>query len=230
MSASCRPRRAPAQVLLLGATGLVGGCCLQLLKARPEVARVWAPLRHDSLAADDKVTALPFDFDDAAAYATLPEVDAVFCCLGQPLDRLDQRDALFRVDYQYPIQVARRYQGTLDAFSIVTSVGISRWSPLYYCRVKARLERDLRDLDLAALHLFQPSLLLGDRDSPHPWQHWFQGRLGPRRSWFRGPLARFRPVGAETLAQAMVGLWLRGEPGLSRLYAPRMETLARELG
>lgn len=230
MSANRQTRRAPAQVLLLGATGLVGGCCLRLLTARPEVSHVWVPLRSDSLVAGEKVTTLAFDFDDPAAYAALPDVDAVFCCLGQPLDHLDQRDALYRVDYHYPLQVARRYQGALEAFSIITSVGISRWSPLYYCRVKARLERDLQQLDLAGLHLFQPSLLLGDRDTPHPWQHWFQGRLGPRRSWFRGPLARFRPIAAETTARAMVGLWLQGQSGVTRLYAPHMEALARELG
>lgn len=230
MSASRRPRHASAQILLLGATGLVGDCCLRLLTARSEVARVWVPVRRDGFVGGEKVTTLPFDFDDDAAYAALPQVDAVFCCLGQPLDRLDQRDALYRVDYLYPMQVARRYQGTLETFSIVTSVGISRWSPLYYCRVKALLERELQTLDLPALHLFQPSLLLGDRHTPHPWQHWFQGRFGPRRGWFRGPLARFRPVAAETLARAMIGLWLQGEPGVARLYAPRMETLARELG
>ncbi|CAM2005156.1 hypothetical protein [Acanthopleuribacter pedis] len=217
---------ATGDVLLLGASGLVGGYCLSALAARPEVRRIYVPLREGSQVDGPKVHAIPFDFDDPDCYRDLPAVEAVFCCLGLPLDRLKDRDALYRVDYAYPIAVARRYKDAVSLFSVVTSVGISRWSPLYYCRIKARLEAELVALRFPALHLFQPSLLLGLRTGIHPWQQWFQAALGPRRGWFFGPLSRFRPVAAETLAQAMVAHWPAAAQGTSRLYAPQIERLA----
>ena len=50
-------------VLLLGATGLVGGHCLQRLIASPEVARVRMLVRHPRRSPHDKVEVCVADFN-----------------------------------------------------------------------------------------------------------------------------------------------------------------------
>ena len=195
--------------LILGASGLVGGHCLKFLLQNDTFARVTALVRRDvpeaTRTVHSKLTWLPFDFKDPSAYEALPAADAVFCCLGQPLNRLHRHRELLEVDCHYPLRVAHRAASTgARHFAIVTSSGISRYSPLYYCRVKAKVERELAELPFTGLHLFQPSLLLGERSDPHPLQAWWGRILTPAAPWFRGPLGRFRPVAAEAVGFAMV--------------------------
>ena len=59
-------------------------------------------------------------------------------------------------------------------------------------------------LQFSTVHIFRPSLLLGDRKD---WRlaEWVAGRLAPVFSpLLLGSLSRFRPVPAKFVAQAMV--------------------------
>ena len=82
------------------------------------------------------------------------------------------------------------------------------------------MESDLRALGYPGLHILRPSLLLGDRRESRPMEQLAQ-RLSPALGWLaRGPMARYAPVQAATVATAMRVIALRDQAGTHVYEAP----------
>lgn len=189
------------KVLLLGASGLVGRECLALLLANPTVQQVdvWlrSALTPDELLAqvlspDDRarlmaspmlsrlhVRVVDFDhLDDLARQQPhLFQVDAVVCALGSTIKQAGSQAAFKRVDHDYPLAVARlvKAQGA-QHFLLVSALGASAQSRVFYNRVKGEVEQAIAALNFQAFTVAQPSLLLGHRTEFRPAE-WFTSRL-----------------------------------------------------
>ena len=70
-----------SQVLLTGATGLVGGHLLRLLQNEPSISAIAAPTRRPLAPAEGVFNPYDPQLTDALAQVVDP-VDIVFCCLG----------------------------------------------------------------------------------------------------------------------------------------------------
>jgi uncharacterized protein YbjT (DUF2867 family) len=155
-----------SSVLLLGATGLVGGECLKLLAANTACQRVVVLSRKPlSAGASTHVEGYQVDFDDPESFRRYLTVDAVICALGTTMRKAGSPAAFRRVDYEYPLRFA---QLALDAgarhFLLVSSAGANAKSRIFYPRVKGELEAALSRLGYPTLTIFRPSLLLGSRE------------------------------------------------------------------
>ncbi len=87
--------------LLLGATGLVGGECLQLLLDDPFCERL-VTLTRTTLPETVTHTKLEkhiIDFDNRDSYRDLAKADQVICALGTTIKKAESRDALYRDDF-----------------------------------------------------------------------------------------------------------------------------------
>ena len=198
------------RVLLAGATGLVGRQCLALLAADPSVSEVIALVRRppaDALVDGSKIRFEPVDFDRLDARRELFAVEQVICALGTTIKRAGSQQAFRRVDFDYPLAIARlaREQGARH-FLLVSALGASAGSRVFYSRVKGELEEALGALGYPALTIVRPSLLLGDRD---------EFRLGEeiakRFAWMTP--AAYRPVQARALAAALLMAAREDRPG-----------------
>ena len=189
--------------LLAGATGLVGGHILQALLADPTVAQVHALTRRPLNQSHPKLTTHPVDFTRLPA---LPPADEVYLALGTTIKVAGSQAAFRAVDLDANLAVARAAVATgARRIGLVSAAGASAQSSVFYNRVKGELEDALKALDLQALVLAQPSLLLDLRDGlPQP------PRLGERIAIpiakLIGPLmpGAYRPVHARAVAQALV--------------------------
>src|SRR5437773_1428300 len=86
----------------------------------------------------------------------------------------------------------------------VRAVGADARSRILYSRVKGEAEEAVRRLQLEGMQIFRPSLLVGARAQSRPAER-VAGLLSMLVAWaFVGPLARYRPIKAETVARAMV--------------------------
>ena len=188
--------------LLAGATGLTGGLLLAMLLADARYARVHALVRQPGLPAHPRLQEHIVDFENPGA---LPAVDDAFCCLGTTIKKAGSQDAFRKVDYDYVIRLAghSRKRGA-KRFLVVSSLGANVHSPVFYSRVKGEMERALQEIGFEELHVFQPSLLLGARH---------EERLGERigiaasaviAPFMLGPMRKYRPIAAETVARAML--------------------------
>ena len=188
------------RVLLVGATGVVGTECLRQLAADDSVSLVRALVRRpiaDAPAAP-KVEVVVTDMNAIESHPALFAVDQVVCALGTTIKVAGSQAAFRAVDYELPLRIARlaRAQGATH-FLLVSALGASAASGVFYNRVKGELEDALGALGFRSLTIARPSLLLGDR---------VEFRLGERIAQPFGFLIppRWKPVHARQVAAALV--------------------------
>ncbi|HIV73235.1 MAG TPA: oxidoreductase [Candidatus Aquabacterium excrementipullorum] len=211
------------RVLLAGATGLVGGHLLRALVADPGVGPITVltrrPLQPADLLSAGQAATLPegklriavVDYEYLDSHTELLQADWVFCALGTTIAQAGSQAAFRRVDHDYPLQLARRTK-VLRAhqFLLVSAMGASARSNLFYNRVKGELEDALRALQFESLTLARPSLLLGDR----PKQRLGEG-LAARFGWLMP--ARAKPVQAAQVAAGLLAAAHTAQPGVAIL-------------
>lgn len=215
--------------VVLGATGMVGGYCLELLLADPAYGRVVTLGRrasgrtHPRL--DEKVGDLDGLIDaerDAFAGAD------VFCCLGTTIRAAGSQDAFRRVDHDLPAHAARVASAAgARHFLLVTATGADPKSFFFYNRVKGEVERDVAAFPFQGVAILRPSLLLGERAERRPGEALGQ-RLAPLLNpVLRGPLRKMRAIHASTVAAAMVRLAKEGVRGTRIVKSDQIERLGR---
>jgi len=191
--------------LVAGSSGLVGGHLLRQLLDNPAYDRVTALTRRALPLTHKKLVQQVVDFDRLAEVGDFPRVHDIFCCLGTTIRQAGSQDAFRKVDMTYVAELGRmavRHRTT--QFLVVTALGADPRSRVFYNRVKGETEEAIRRLQFEGIQIFRPSLLLGKREQIRPAER-IAGLLSPLVGWvMMGPLARYRPIKAATVARAMV--------------------------
>lgn len=190
--------------MVLGATGLTGHLALEKLLARPEVTSVVIPLRRPLSLEHPKLAQHVIDFDEMEAHAAIFGVDALVCCIGTTISKAGSREAFRKVDYGYALTAARlaRMAGA-RALILMSAVGASPSSSMFYSRVKGELEEAVRALHFSYLSIYHPSLLLGDRQEQRTAESLGMALMPVANRALIGPLRKYRAVEAATVAAAM---------------------------
>lgn len=213
-------RQTGLRVLLVGATGLIGGHCLSKLLADDEIGSVTVFARRPLACTDPKLTThVIADFDHLRDHAKMIDADAALCCLGTTHRAAGSPEAFAKVDHIYVAELARLAAARgVSRFLLVSAVGADPASPVFYNRVKGRAEAAVSELPFKTVHILRPSLLLGERSEPRPAEDWSKP-LAPIWSLFLwGPLGRYRPVAAETVAARLVELAKSDQEGVHIHY------------
>ncbi len=192
--------------LIAGASGLVGRHCLDLLLAADDryahvisIGRRTLPLEHPRL--EQRVV----DFDDFEKERLHLIADDVYCCLGTTIRSAGSEAAFYKVDYTYVVKLAALTAGNFASqLLVVSAMGADVSSRLFYNRVKGEMEEAVKQTAFRAIHLFRPSLLLGDRPNPRFGERFAAAVLAVVRPLLIGPLKPYRPIQAKTVAQAML--------------------------
>ena len=212
--------------VLAGATGLVGGQCLERLLASRRYGRVVAVTRRPLVpgARHRRLETVVTDFDRLDEVADRLGGDHVFCALGTTIRKAGSQARFRVVDHDYPLRLARitLAQGARH-FSLVSALGASRGSPFFYSRVKGELEDDIRRMDWPSLAMFRPSVIAGERGESRPLE-----RLGERL--LRLAPATWRPVEAGDIAAAMIATALGEPPGVTIVESRDIAATAAGLG
>jgi uncharacterized protein YbjT (DUF2867 family) len=111
-------------------------------------------------------------------------------------------------------------------FLLVTALGADATSSIFYNRVKGEVEEAVASVGLRALHVFRPSLLLGDRAEFRFGERVAQVVSRALPFVYSGPLARYRPIEARDVALAMVAAALAGESGRHTYESNEVQRLA----
>lgn len=156
--------------VIAGASGLVGSRVLQLLLTRDSVTRVIAVSRRPLGIVSPKLReVIVADFAELDRHAAELGGEVYFCCLGTTIKAAGSQAAFRRVDHDAVVAFGRiARQHAARAFLLVSATGASRRSLIFYNRVKGETEAALEALGLPRLVIFQPGLLIGDREEPRP--------------------------------------------------------------
>ena len=191
------------RVALAGATGLVGREILQGLIADASVNAIHVLARRALPATSPKVTAHVVDF---TALPTLPRVDEVYLALGTTIKVAGSQQAFRAVDYDANLAVARAALAAgAKRAGLVSAMGASAKSSIFYSRVKGELEDALSALGFEGLVIARPSMLAGNREQLGQPVRPGEG-IALRVSQLLGPLipANYRSVAASDVARALL--------------------------
>jgi uncharacterized protein YbjT (DUF2867 family) len=210
-------------VALLGATGLVGKYCLDLLASDRAFERVVVIARRKfAEATAPRVEGHIVDMDRLSERPDLFSVDEVLCALGTTIKTVDGSQARFReVDFGIPLaaaQLALR-QGARH-YLLVSAIGAKSSSRVFYNRVKGELEEALQALGLRSVTILRPSLLLGDRAESR-----FGEEVAKRIGWVLP--GKYRPVLARDVAKVLVLCAKEDAPGVRIIESDEIRELAR---
>ena len=203
------------KIWLAGATGLVGNLCLEMLLADPAVGTVVVAGRRAPNRVHAKLRFVATErFDDLAAAMEHDRPDAVLCALGTTIKKAGSQAAFREVDQVYPLRLAEAAVAAgVGVFGIVTAIGASAQSRIFYNRVKGALEQALAALSLPTVHVLHPSLLLGQRAEPRPAERLGLLFAGVWGLVCIGPWRKYRPIRAEQVAQALARVSHDTRPG-----------------
>ena len=193
------------KALIAGATGLVGGFCLQSLLDNDHYSEVITLVRKPLLKTHRKLKTIVTTFDNLGPELSNNQVDDVYCCLGTTIKKAGSQEAFKKVDHTLVVTVAglMKKHGA-EQFLVISAMGANKDSKVFYNRVKGEMEDALQELGYPCLRIIRPSLLLGLRE---------EFRLGEKiavmltpllKPFLLGSLKKYRPVEAEKVAQFMV--------------------------
>lgn len=215
------------EVLVAGASGVVGSQVLSLLLAQAEVTRVVALVRRPLPITHPRLVQHVVDFSQLDNLHATCHADTAFCCLGTTIDQAGSQAAFRAVDHDAVLAFARLAQRMgVSHFLAVSAVGASATSANFYSRVKGEVEQRLRDLGFPRLTLLQPSLLTGPRDEFRLGERIAQVVMPLFSPLMLGGLARYRPIPSGTVAAAMVAAARDDASGQVVLHWPELTSLA----
>jgi len=189
--------------LVAGATGLIGQQLVEQLLKSDRYAEVRTLVRKPTGRHHPKLVEVDYDFDQPDAGQL--RGDDVFCCLGTTMKKAGSKAAFTKVDHDYPLQVAQAAkQNGATQYLIVTAMGADSSASIFYNRVKGNVEEDLRKIGFDALHIFRPSLLLGNREEKRLGEKIGEAVMGFFDPVMVGPLKKYRTIDAIKVAKAML--------------------------
>jgi uncharacterized protein YbjT (DUF2867 family) len=155
-------------LLLVGATGLVGRNALQAALEDSRIVRIVAPTRRP-LDQHPKLHNPLVDFAQLPVDADWWQVTSVVCALGTTRAKAGSTEAFWKVDHDYPLQIAQiTRQAGAHRFALCSSTGADATSRFTYLRTKGQLEDDLCKLGFPSVTILRPGFLEGERSDRRP--------------------------------------------------------------
>ncbi|MBC7884652.1 MAG: NAD(P)H-binding protein [Saprospiraceae bacterium] len=200
--------------LVFGSTGLIGTELLELLLGSVSYRYVKIFVRKKLDIEHTKLQQFVIDFNDMSAVKDDITGDDVFICLGTTMAKAGGKEAFYRVDYTYSYEAARVASANqVSQIILISSMGADPASMVYYSKVKGKLEQDISQLPFKSVLILRPSLLLGDRKETRLGEQIFTWISKNLSFIFNGPLRKYRPIHASSVAKAMLYYSQKQDPG-----------------
>ncbi|PKH54882.1 nucleoside-diphosphate sugar epimerase [Shewanella sp. Choline-02u-19] len=203
---------------IIGATGLIGRLLLQKLIDSAAYNKILVFGRREATFAASLATEVIFISCQLSQLPTVTvgeKIDHAFCCLGTTIKQAGSQQAFIAVDKTAVIDFVQLCHGSTNL--VVTALGADAQSSTFYNRIKGETELALASTlatneqakgAIAKLILFQPSLLLGERSQHRPLESLGQSVFNLVSPLFIGPLKRYQPISANSVASAMLTMAL----------------------
>jgi uncharacterized protein YbjT (DUF2867 family) len=201
--------------LIVGATGLIGEHCLQFLLNDASYNSVAAIVRKEFPLHHPKLHQKVINFDSLDKYSADIKADDIFCCLGTTIKKARSQSNFKKVDFEYVLKTAQiAYANGGKQFLLVTAMGANKRSLIFYNRVKGETEEAVKKLPYKAIHIFRPSLLLGERKETRAGEKIGTALYNITSPLFIGPLKKYKAIAGKVVAGAMVSCAKRNAEGV----------------
>ncbi len=188
--------------IVLGSTGLIGKHLLTYLGEKD--LSVIAITRRSIKDIPKNASTMIIDFDEFLDQGHLPGCEHIYICLGTTIKKAGSQESFKKVDLDYCLDFAKKARESgATKISLVTSVGANADSKNFYLKTKGKLENEIKAMGFDSVNIFQPGLLLGNRDEIRPLE--FLGQYGSflLNMFLFGSLKKYRSIEASKVANAM---------------------------
>ncbi len=198
--------------VIAGSTGLVGKQLMYKLLESNEYQKVIALVRTPIQIKHPKLVQITIDYEKLEQYKNQLMGDDYFCCLGTTMKKAKGKEAFYKVDHTYCLEFAKiAAENAASKFLLISSVGANASSSIYYSKVKGDLEEAIKKLKLPEIHIFHPSILVGNR-----LEFRFGELIGIAMAktiapLLIGKLKKYKPMEVTKLANAMINVALQPE-------------------
>jgi uncharacterized protein YbjT (DUF2867 family) len=207
-------------IVMLGASGAVGGITAQALSQMPELKQLTLLNRRDiPVLALPRVVQLVRDVTDAGDYAQfLSGHQVAICCLGVGQPSKVSKEEFVKIDKTAALDFATACkQAGVRHFQLLSSVRADAKSNSLYLRIKGELQDAIVALGFERVSFFQPSMIL----TPTNRYGFLQGLMlavWPAISVvLQGGLRKYRGVKVETLGSAIAKNAITTAQGIENL-------------
>lgn len=198
--------------LVAGSTGLVGSQLLQLLLNDGYYSGVKAISRKPLDFTHPKLENIVLDFERMTEYHSQLAADDVFCCLGTTIKKVKTKDKFRRVDFDYPVELARLSKSKgAEQYLLVSALGADKNSKIFYNQVKGEVEEAISQVGFASFHIFRPSLLMGERKESRSGEE--AGKVFFKYFGFLVP-KKYKGIESVKVARAMQKIAAQRKPGM----------------
>ena len=214
--------------VVLGATGLIGQHLVQELLENEYFNRVRLLVRKPLTINHPKIDIQVVNFNDEKDIAARIDIgDVIFCCIGTTRKKVKGNKTEYRkVDYDIPIITARLgVQHGFSQFLLVSAIGANPVAANFYLQLKGCIEEDITALPFESIHIFRPSLLLGNRQEFRLGERIAQVVVKATSFLLIGAWRKYKPIQAADVAKSMVAAANREIAGVHMYEYDEMKPL-----
>ena len=189
--------------LVIGATGATGQEIVSQLLEDDDFDSVSIFVRKDPTITHTKLKTNVIDFSKLEEYRELIKGDVLFSCLGTTLRTAGSKEKQYLVDYTYQYEFAKiASDNGVPIYSLVSSTGANENSPIFYPKIKGKLEEAVKKLPFETIQIFQPPTLIRQKNLMRTGEKIGIKIFGFLNSF--GILKSQKPLPVSTLAKVMV--------------------------
>ena len=215
------------KALIIGATGLIGNQCLELLLKDDtySLVEIWVrnitgnthPKPIEKLINFDRISELPFT-----------DAEHVYCCLGTTIKKVKTKEAFIKIDKEYVSSLAKlAEQSGCQKFLVISSIGANKNSSNFYLRTKGEMEEEVKSCSIPSIYILRPSMLLGKRKEFRLSEEIGKVLMIAVKYLLIGKMRKYRGIQATTVAKAMLYLAKQKEKGVFVLESDEIARVAK---
>jgi uncharacterized protein YbjT (DUF2867 family) len=203
------------RAIVAGASGLIGSKLLNILLQQSGYNEILILVRKELPIADKKLVQLVIDFEKLDEHTGAITGNVIFCCLGSTKKKTPNLIEYRKIDHDYPVKLAQlAKQNGVEQYHLVSAIGANSKSSNFYTKMKGETEDNIQKIGVKCLHIYQPSVLTGDRKESRPAERFAIGLMKVIDPMLIGGLKKYRSIPAETVARAMFNESKKKEEGV----------------
>ena len=211
------------KAIVIGATGATGKDLVAQLLEDEAFHAVEIFVRREVDMEHPKLTVRIIDFNESEKWTGLVTGDVLFSCMGTTLKAAGSQAAQWKVDYDYQWNFAKAAcANAVPAYVLVSSIGASAESKVFYSRMKGMLDNAVQTLPFKRIFIFRPPFLIRKGST----------RLGETISVkvlkmlnAVGLMRSYQPLATEKLAQAMIDVVKSDRAGIHIISSDKIQTM-----
>jgi len=192
-------------VLLIGASGLIGSELVQLLLRDDKIKSVKVFVRKSLAITDQKLIEILVNFEHLEDFKHEFQGDALFCCIGTTRNKTPDLVAYKAIDYGIVLAAANlAKKNQVPQVHLVSAIGAAVSSKIFYNRLKGEIEKDVLKLDFPTTVIYQPAMLIGKRIESRPAEFIAQKLMPFFDVFLLGKAKKYHSIKAKKVAESML--------------------------